>query len=295
MDTFSISDLQQFSGIKAHTIRMWEQRYNALTPKRSDGNTRSYDNTQLRRLLNIVSLMNQEHKVSELCSMPDKEIYKLIETKINNEIGNFEHYEHFISQMVLTAMNFNEVHFEKLFSGCLLRFGLKDTYIQVLYPVLNRLGMMWSINSIPPAQEHFITNLIRQKILTATDSLPLTDATARTWLLFLPENEFHEIGLMFAQWLLKYHGNRVIYLGANVPIDSLENAVINTKPTDIYCFMVHHNLPEGIESYLKEIAKKFKHYNIHISVNEHLRKNIKTGKEIHFIDNVESLIQTVQI
>ena len=119
---FTISQLQQFSGIKAHTIRIWEQRYNALTPNRSDGNTRYYDNIQLRRLLNIVSLM-EDYKVSQLCLMDDNELFKKLEQHLEQNISSEDGNEYSISQLIVSALSFDELHFDKIFSNCLLQIG----------------------------------------------------------------------------------------------------------------------------------------------------------------------------
>ena len=162
MNLFSISQLSQISGIKAHTIRMWEQRYNALKPNRSEGNTRYYDNLQLRRLLNIVSLMNSGYKVSELGVMSDKKLFTLLEQQ-QGKVESDDPEDFYISQLIAAGMSYDEQHFEKIFSHCLLRFGLKNAYTHVLYPLLSRIGLMWASNSIPPAQEQFISNIIRQK------------------------------------------------------------------------------------------------------------------------------------
>ena len=151
MNSFSITDLQQFSGIKAHTIRIWEQRYKALKPMRTEGNTRFYDGSQLRRLLNIVSLMNAEYKVSELCSMPDKILNELLDIQLNKNISSDFAIEYLISQCVVASLEFNEEKFDKFFSNTVLRFGIKDTYVKVIYPLLVRLGLMWAKDVLPPS------------------------------------------------------------------------------------------------------------------------------------------------
>ena len=142
MNLFSISELQQFSGIKAHTIRIWEQRYNALQPDRSQGNTRYYDGKQLRRLLNIVSLLDTEHKVSELCKMPDSKLYKLLEENLLATTARDGAHGYFISQIVASAMEFDEAQFDKFFSSAVLRLKLKETYRSVLYPALTLLSLL---------------------------------------------------------------------------------------------------------------------------------------------------------
>lgn len=254
MNQFSISQLAQFSGIKAHTIRIWEQRYNALQPYRSEGNTRYYDGLQLRRLLNIVSLLKFNYKVSQLCKMTDEELAELQRQYHLRAIDDND-FEYFINQLISAGVNYDEQNFDKFFSHCLLRFGLKKTYVEVLYPVLDRIGIMWSIDQMPPTQEHYITNLLQQKLFTAIDSLAPEKSNEEVWLLFLPENEFHEIGLLFASYLIRSRGKKVIYLGSNVPLSLLGTAVKETKVTRILTFLVHNDLPENVNSYLEELKK----------------------------------------
>lgn len=289
MNHFSISQLQQFSGVKAHTIRMWEQRYNALTPNRSEGNTRYYDGSQLRRLLNIVSLMNGEYKLSELCAMSDDLLFKELRKAPQSSLGTDERNEYFIVQLIAAAINYDEAHFEKIFSGALLRLGLKDTYTKVIYPMLTRIGLMWTENSIPPAQEHFISNIIRQKLFTAIDSMPPAQSSKDSWILFLPENEFHEIGLLFAHYMIRQAGKKVIYLGNNVPSDTLELAVKDINPGNILLFMVHYNIPEDVQQYLDSLKKQFPKIRIHVSGNEKLISQLKSDKAFHWIRSAEEL------
>ncbi len=194
MDSFSISELAQYSGIKSHTIRIWEKRYDALRPDRSAGNTRHYNGKQLKRLLNISSLLDTDYKVSELCAMPDEKLKALHASRFDTAIPVQEEY--FVLQLISAALTFDELQFVHVFSHCVLRYGLKDTYMLVLYPALNRIGLMWLSDSLPTASEHFISNLIRQKIFTGIDSLPPAKPGKHSWILFLPENEFHEIGLL---------------------------------------------------------------------------------------------------
>ena len=291
MDQFSISQLAQFSGIKAHTIRIWEQRYDALQPHRSEGNTRYYDGLQLRRLLNIVSLSRSNFKVSQLCTMTDEELFKLQEDYYQEAIHDKD-YEFFISQLVSAGMNYEELSFDKFFSHCLLRFGLKKTYIEVLYPVLNRVGLMWSRDQIPPAQEHFISNLLRQKLFTAVDGLiPETDSED-VWMLFLPENEFHEIGLLFASYFIRSAGKKVIYLGPNVPLASVESAVKDTKASRLLTFFVHRDFPENIDSYLNELKRRTNFCEIYVAASEEMAgDSAQPVKWLHTVEDFEEVIQ----
>ena len=287
MNSFSISQLAQFSGVKAHTIRIWEQRYNALKPNRTEGNTRYYDNEQLRRLLNIVSLADLDYKVSELCTMPDKKLFKLIEKL--NAANVDKSYEYFISNLISAGINYDEPGFEKIFSHCILRYGMKEAYLKIIYPMLVRMGLMWSADTIPPAHEHFISNLLRQKFLTAIDSLPLAKPQSDSWLLFLPENEFHEMGLLFASYLLRVSGKKVIYLGCNLPFQSLEMILKNASPNNLLLFFVHHNLPDDTQEYLNNLSSQFKGKNIFVASDQKLTSQLKKRNNIRFLHSVEDL------
>lgn len=294
MDTFSISQLSQFSGIKAHTIRIWEQRYNALKPDRSEGNTRYYNNSQLRRLLNIVSLSENGYKVSELCSMPDRSLFKLIGEvnaglhstyRPNNSPG------YYVSQLIAAGMRYDETHFEKILSHSLMQYGMKDTYTMVIYPMLIRLGLMWSSDTLPLAYEHFISNLLKQKIFTAINSLPPAKHDLDSWLLFLPENEFHEIGLLFSYYLVRLSGGKVIYLGSNVPLQSVETSITQIKPDYLLFFLVHNELPEKIEWYCDQLTKFFNGKRIYLAAEHKMIAGVKISKKISLLSSVETLEQ----
>lgn len=293
MDQFSISQLAQFSGIKPHTIRIWEQRYNALQPKRSEGNTRYYDGQQLRRLLNIVSLSKTRYKVSQLCRMTDEELAATLEDEFLRNEGSGD-YGDFVGRLIGAGMNYDETDFSRIFSHCLLKFGLEKTYTQVVQPVMSRVGLMWSSNTMPPSQEHYISNLIRQKLFTAIDGVPESEGS-RKWILFLPENEFHEIGLLFSYYLLRQKGEDVIYLGANVPLSALEDCLRDTGAAHMLLFMVHQDLPEHISEYLRELAAIAKDQVIHVACRKELIENVSYKKGayqwVHSVEDLELQVE----
>lgn len=291
MDSFSISQLQQFSGIRAHTIRVWEQRYNALQPNRSEGNTRYYSGEQLRRLLNIVSLLNTDIKISELCSLPDDKLNRLVEKQAAPLQDPAPEYEFYVSQVVAAALEYNEPRFDKVFSHALLRYGLKNAYIHIVYPSLTRLSLMWSTSVLAPGQEHFITGLFRQKFLTAADALPFPAMSKETWVLFLPEDEFHEMGLLLANYLLRQAGKKVIYLGANLPFDSLTTAVKTIKPAHLLFFLVNRNDPEADQELLTRICQQFHHLHIHTACDVMRLPDLRKPKNLNLIHSVEDLEQ----
>ena len=293
MNVFSISDLEKFSGIKAHTIRIWEQRYQALQPNRTEGNTRYYDGLQLKRLLNIVTLLNYDYKISQLCSMPDSLHIKLLEERMEKGCLVDPHFESFVSQLISAGMTYDEVHFEKIFSSCMLRFGMKQTYLMVIYPMLVTLGVMWSKNDLWPSQDHFISNMIKQKMYTAMDAFPPAKADADSWLLFLPENELHEIGLLFANYLLRLSGSKVVYLGANLPFESLKHAVNKLQIENLLFFMVHHTSHKQAQKYIDDLGNEFPNKNIYISGNMDLIHPLELGPSIKHLYSVEEMEKTI--
>lgn len=287
MNSFSISDLARYSGVKPHTIRIWEKRYSALTPNRTKGNTRNYDSGQLKRLLNITAMLDSDYKVSELCMMTDEELKSLHGKILNLETAASQEY--FVSQLIASALTFDEPQFVQVFSHCLLRFELKKTYLQVLYPALSRIGLMWLNDSLPAANEHFISNLMRQKLFTAVDCLPLPKPDSRTWILFLPENEFHEIGLLLAYYLIRLSGEKVIYLGGNVPELSLKTAIKEVKPDNLLMFLVHEDFQENIIKYLDRLSKDLNVKRIYVAANHKLTTQLKSPKNVFCLKSVEEL------
>jgi DNA-binding transcriptional MerR regulator len=288
MNYFSIAQLQQFSGIKAHTIRIWEQRYDALIPSRSVGNTRHYDNKQLIRLLNIVSLLDAGHKISEVGVMTDQMHAKLLEKELSGHDNIESINEYFIAQLIAASVSLDEPYFEKIFSNCVEKMGMKYTYTTVLYPMLIRTGLMWVCGMFSPAYEHFSTNIIKQKLYTAIDSMPPATSN-ESWLLFLPEDEFHEIGLLFSSYLIKLSGKKVIFLGGNIPSETLMNLSDEINPTHLLFFLVHNNNIEDLKEYINNLTNKFNKTQIHISGNEKLMTQLKPDMDFNWINSVEDL------
>ncbi len=289
MDSFSIAQLSQFSGIKPFTIRMWEQRYNALRPKRTDGNTRTYDSVDLRRILNIVSLQDAGYKISEIGGSSDADLNQKIGELYN--LDSNQNLSHFIPQLISAGMEFNERAFCSILTHCIAKSGLFITYKNIIYPLLNRIGLLWSSDVLPPAQEHFMSNLIRQKLIAEIDALPTPNAENKKGLLFLPEDEFHEISLLFAQFILKNNGFDVISLGANVPLPTLGAAIERIDPEFVLLFFVHYDRPRDVELYLSEIEKIFPRGMIYISGNEKLVGQLELSDRVLWIRQIDDMQQ----
>ncbi len=286
---YSIQDLEELSGVKAHTIRIWEKRYNLLVPERTATNIRLYSDNDLRKLLNVSTLINLGLKISKISELTELEIGEKIEEHLLPEKTD-KQTELFINNLISAGITFDTFRFDSTFSSAILRFGLRDTYTKVLLPVLIRIGLMWGKNQIIPAQEHLISNLIKQKLFAGIDGLPLNTSPKKKYLLFLPPNENHEIGLLLSYYLLKQAGHRVYYLGANVPINNLNIAVKSANPDFIVFFAVRSWGAKQLQDVVDEILQKFEK-NIVVLGNENTIKPVK-GKgliKIHSIDQFESI------
>lgn len=283
---YSISYLEQLSGIQAHTIRMWEQRYNALVPHRSAGNTRYYDDEHLVKLLNIVSIHQKGLKISKICALSQDAIHHLIEEDIQETVSKNQQFEFYITQLLNFGMSYNEAAFDNLLSKCINDNTLTETYSSVIYPMLVRLGLMWRKDSICAAQEHFLTNIIRQKICAAINDLPVPSSDKKTWVLFLPQDEEHEIGVLFANYLLRQAGKRVIYLGSRVPLSSVKEVVKLNKVDSLMLFMVQAKLTNEAQKYIDEISVAFKKTKIYLAGSQKLIENIQLPKGIQWLRGI---------
>jgi len=283
---YSISDLEQLSGVHAHTIRMWEQRYNALVPHRSAGNTRYYDDEHLVKLLNIVSIHQKGLKISKICALSQDAIHSLIEEDIQETVSKNQQFEFYIAQLLNFGMSYNEAAFDNLLSKCINDNTLTETYSSVIYPMLVRLGLMWRKDSICAAQEHFLTNIIRQKICAAINDLPIPSSDKKTWVLFLPQDEEHEIGLLFAHYLLRQAGNSVIYLGSSVPLASLKEVILTCKPAYLMLFMAQKKIVKEVQKYIDEISATFENKKIYLAGSQKLIENIKLPKGMQWLKNI---------
>lgn len=283
---YSISDLEQLSGVQAHTIRMWEQRYNALVPHRSAGNTRYYDDQHLIKLLNIVSINQKGLKISKICSLSQEAIHELIEQDIQETISQSQKFEFYITQLINFGINYNEAELSLLLSKCINENGLTQTYSAVIYPLLVRLGLMWRKDSICAAQEHFLSNIIRQKICAVINDLPVVNHNEPAWVLFLPQEEEHEIGILFANYLLRKAGKRVIYLGSRVPLANLKEVTALNDVTNLMLFMVQAKLTTDAQQYIDELSNEFKKIKIHLAGSKVLIESLKLPKNIKWLKGV---------
>ncbi|QEM09950.1 MerR family transcriptional regulator [Mucilaginibacter rubeus] len=265
---YSISDLAQLSGISVHNIRIWERRYGALKPSRTEGNTRYYDDEQLKRLLCIAGLYHAGHKISRACALNKDDMSALLLEQMGSALLEEHRFEYFILQIVNQSLVYNEVGINELISDSFQVNGVQGTYKHVIYPILVRMGLMWLNESLCPSQEHFLSAIIRQKLLAAIDSLnPVVGEAGPGWLLFLPEDEDHDIGLLLASYLLRAAGRPVVYLGPKVPLFALVNTADVTKPQNLLFFMTRARPVADAQDYVDLLSAQFPAANILLSGN----------------------------
>ena len=295
MNSFSISQLEQFSGIKPHTIRMWEKRYNALSPIRSDGNTRYYDGEQLKRLLNISYLNNLGYKISKLGHLADDALNNLIVLANEKLEKDNSKYSYYINQLIIAGTSFDENLFNKTYAESISEFDIINTFTKVIYPLLDKIGILWSVDSVSPAHEHFLSNLIKQKLYVEIDKLPSIEASKETWLLFLPENEFHEIGLLLSRYIILKFGIKVIYLSSDLPFKTISNAVRDVQPTHLLLFFIHYNIPALTQEYLNHVCSQFENVQVRVSGHERLISQLNLNSSTKWIKSVDELISHISL
>ena len=288
---FSIKDLENLSGIKAHTIRIWEKRYNLLEPERTDTNIRYYSLSNLQKLLNISYLNGNGYKISKIATLSDDEIPKLVKEIAANE--NSKNYV--INALKLAMLNYDQTLFYSTYENLIKEKSFQEIFYDVFIPLLSDIGILWQTDTITPAHEHFISTLIRQKILVNTEVLQskTTANKNRTFVLFLPDNEIHELGLMYINYELIKNGYTSIFLGASVPMSSLQDILsYHNEVTFISYFTVKPEI-DAIITYLEDFDDKILKGNNHqfwilgpilqyVDLNT-LPKSIKTFKTINSI------------
>ncbi|RZJ67830.1 MAG: MerR family transcriptional regulator [Flavobacterium sp.] len=251
---FSIKDLENLSGIKAHTIRIWEKRYAILSPMRTDTNIRYYDSNNLQKLLNVVLLHKHGYKISKIGSMPEERIPEMVRQIVSKK--SVKH--HAINAFKIAMMNFDQAAFVNTYNSLLAQKSFREVFYEVFLPLLDEIGMLWQSETITPAHEHFISYLIRQKIYTNTEKVQLrpTEKTDRVFVLFLPLHELHEMGLLYLNYEIIENGYKSVYLGESVPLDSLrEIKKIFNHVTYITYFTVEPQ-PEEVSTYVDEFYRE---------------------------------------
>ena len=261
MNQFSIRDIENLCGVKAHTLRIWEQRYNLFVPKRKKSQHRIYDCDDLKELLRISFLYHHGYKISKIASLTPEERQEEV-AKIKPQCCN---YEIFVHQLIEASITLDKEVFEKVINSLVLRIGLEKSIIHVFYPFLHRIGLLWMTNHVVPAQEHFASHIIRKKIICAIDGLELNNDGKHNVVIFAPTGELHEIPLLVINYLLRKHGIWTTYFGANVKTETLVYYSENFRVTHFYMHVITHLDNCGLESITNQLCKEFPDQQVIVS------------------------------
>lgn len=270
---FSIKDLEDISGIKAHTLRIWEKRYDLLKPNRSDTNIRSYDVSNLLRLLNVVALYENGYKISKIAKMSQEEIKEIILEKFHSKNQRIAKAQNAFKTSLFT---FDQSLFEEVYTGFIKNEPFRNVFYELFIPFLEELGRLWQLEAISPAHEHFITALIKQKIILNTALIDKAIEHKKIFVLYLPDNEIHDIGLLYLNYELRCKGYHVIYLGQTVPLDSLVAVMEHVGEVSFVSYFTMTPIAEEIINYIKEFYKLLENTKIEL----HL-----LGRQVQLLDN----------
>lgn len=288
MSVYSIKDLEQLSGIKAHTIRIWEQRYNLFSPQRTETNIRFYSDEDLKLILNISTLRHFGYKISKIVEMSDHEIQEIVK-KLSIEDETFHDQ---INALTVAMIDIDEPYFNEVLGNCVDRIGFQQTMIDVVYPLMKKIGVLWITNSINPAQEHFLTNLVRQRLIVETDKLELKKDTP-TFLLYLPEGELHELGLLFANYIIRSEGLATVYFGQTVPLNAIEEIYYNINPE--YVLTVITTIPEmETPLYVEQLKSKFRDSKVFVTGFQVLENGVTSSENIQVLKEFHQLLPIIQ-
>lgn len=277
MASYSIKELENLSGIKAHTIRIWEKRYGIIKPARTDTNIRYYCDSDLKRLLNIAILNRHGMRISEISKLSDQEMSE----KVMGASSDFSNAESNIENMIIAMVELDEYKFDKILSRFIMHEGFENAVIKVIFPFFEKIGLLWQTGSINPAHEHFVSNLFRQKLMVAIDNIVVPDSKAnKKFILFLPEGEYHELALLFYNYLIKKAGKSVYYLGSSVPFPDLVETVKMVEPEYIFTSLTSSLNKVEVDQYIQDLSLEFAKQKIFVTGLQ-----IKESS-IHFPKNV---------
>lgn len=291
MSRFSIKDLEQLSGIKAHTLRVWEQRYGIITPQRTQTNIRFYDDEALKLILNVALLNAHGFKISKIAGMNDGEMQREV-LSITEDNSSYSDQIH---ALTIAMIDLDESRFEKILSRNAIKLGFENSMLRIIYPFLSKIGILWQTGAVNPAQEHFMSNLIRQKLIVAIDGQDESPSESSTkFLLFLPEGEQHEIGLLFSDLIIRSRKNKSIYLGQSLPIEDLNTVYEIYEPEYILTVLTSVPGAAAIQSFVDDLSKRFNKSTILLSGYQVIGQDLQTPSNVHIMTRPEQLIQVAE-
>lgn len=286
MNEFTIKDLENLSGIKAHTIRIWEQRYSFLNPRRTQTNIRHYDADELRMLLNFALLNKNGYKISAIAKLSAEEIGEKILA-----LGSIQaQQQRMINELLNSMIALDSAAFEKILDEYIAKHGIQFAITNLIFPFLHRVGILWMTNHVRVAQEHLVSNIIRQKLIRGIEELHPGSSKSQSIVMFLPDGEYHELGLLYVYYLLKSKGVNIIYLGADVPVAELQYVCALKKPRFVYTHLTSLPSRFNFEKYLSHINERITNTPIMISGNVTRTYTKKLPDGVSFLKSLEEVI-----
>jgi len=287
MNSFTIRDLENLSGIKAHTIRIWEKRYNFLKPKRSGTNIRYYSSAELKTLLNYALLNKNGYKISLIVEMTSE----MISEKVLSLTSFEARHERLINAMLNAMVELDAKTFEEIVDEYVAESGIQESIKHLLFPFLQRIGILWMTDHVRVSQEHLVSNIIRQKLIKGIEDINIKYANNNTVVLFLPDGEYHELGLLYVYYILKTKGIHTIYLGADVPVEELEYVCKLKKPRYLYTHLTALPARFNFEKYLNVITHHIGNSHLMISGNVTHQYRKKVPRGIVFLKSLDEVIE----
>lgn len=291
MAVYSIRDLEKLSGIKAHTIRVWEQRYNLIEPKRTETNIRYYQDEDLKFLLNIALLNKNGIRISKIAKMSREEISRKVASlsEIDFEYGTQ------LDALTISMIEMDESKFDRIISTNIQQLGFERTMLEVIYPFLDKLSLLWLTGSINPVQENFMSYLIRQKIIAAIDKEPLaTGEGAKKFLIYLPEGERQELTLLFMHYLLKSRHHHVVYLGLDIGLGDLRDACAIHRPDYIFTMITETFAKESVQTYVDRLAGNFPDCQILLSGYQVVAQRVEAGNNTTILSSLDQMLTFIE-
>ena len=288
---YSIKDLEKLSGIKAHTIRIWEQRYGIINPERTPTNIRYYQDDDLKLLLNIALLNKNGIKISKIAKMSKKEIAEKVAaiSEINFEYGTQ------LDALTISMIEMDEYKFDRIISTNIQQLGFERTMFEVIHPFLDKLSVLWLTGSINPVQENFISYLIRQKIIVALDKEPLhTGEDVKKFLIYLPEGERQELSLLFMHYLLKSRGHHVIYIGQDMSVVDIKDACNIHQPAYIFTMITEIFSREPVQQYVDTLSETFPDCQILLSGYQVVAQNVDAASNVTILQSLDEMLQFLE-
>jgi DNA-binding transcriptional MerR regulator len=289
MQSFSIRNIELLTGIKSHTLRIWEQRYNFFKAERKESKQRIYTNEDLKKLLCISFLYHNGWKVSKIAALSEGEI----EAEVRGTAPDSSNYKTFLQQLLEAAIDFNEAAFVGVLNQLIHTIGFENTILQVCYPYLQRVGLLWDTNNVIPAQEHFATYLIQARLISETEKFSAFQNASPEIVLFCPENEHHELPLLFLNYLLRKHHWNVLYLGKNIKLADLQETAVLTGIKALYLHLITNFTGLHIDDYLETLRKAFPG-KIILASGKGIEQSQRTFVGVHLLRRDEEIFEMIE-